>query len=354
MKIWLVLLLVFATVFAETDYYKVLGVAKNADEKDIKKAYRSLSKKFHPDKNPGDDEAAQKFIQVGEAYDVLGDPEKRQRYDRFGAEGLDSRQEQFHDPFDMFQQFFGGGGQQHRGKPKGKSSLLHLEFSLQDFYNGASNDFRIEMQNICETCSGSGSQDGKVHQCDTCKGHGRVVQTRQFGGGMQQRFETICPKCSGTGNLITHKCKKCQGNRVVRGPRIHNVHLGAGTSRNHVEILEGQGDQSPDWIAGDLQIMFKEKAEGNMGYRRIGNNLYRDEALTLKEALHGGWERQIAFLDKIENTITLSKKKGEVVVDGQVDTIKGRGMPLHDHYDEHGDLFIKYHIIYPQQIRDEL
>ncbi|KAG7915989.1 hypothetical protein KL927_003454 [Ogataea polymorpha] len=341
----------------DTTNVQVLGVSKDAGDKEIKQAYRELSKKYHPDKNPGDDSAQTRFMEIGEAYEVLMDKEKRAAYDNFGHEGLQrgGHQQQHHDPFDMFANFF-GGHQQRRGRPRGADTSTELTFTLKEFYNGLDTDFSLQMQNICDKCSGSGSQDGKTHTCSQCNGRGRVVVKRQLGPGMFQRFESPCPQCQGSGNQITHHCKKCHGQGVVRGDRKYNFHLQPGTPRNHVEVYRGESDKSPEWDAGDLRVKIVESSAGNLGYRRVGNNLYRTEILTLKEALWGGWERTIPFLDDYDNTVLLKRAPGEMVRSGEVERIRGRGMPVANSVDEYGDLFIQYTVLFPAKagIKDEL
>lgn len=343
-------------VLAGKDYYKVLGVPKDANEKDIKTAYRNLSKKFHPDKNPNDEDAHQMFIEVGEAYEVLSDEEKRSTYDRYGEEGLKNGGGNGGGGgggqgggFDPFAQFFGFGGQARQpGKPMGRNSEVSIEISLKEFYTGVSYSFDVVMQNICDKCDGSGSSDGKTHTCNVCDGSGVRILRQQVAPGMFSQFRTTCDKCSGRGQIFKHKCTKCSGNRVVREKRKFDFSIPAGTPRNHVEIFKGEGDHSPDYHSGDLLVHIKERGDHSLGYRRRFNNLYRTEAISLKEALLGGWERKLKALDSDEN-IVLKRKKGESVYNGEVEVFKGKGMPILDDGEvyEHGDLIIDYVIINP-------
>ncbi|ONH67821.1 Chaperone protein DnaJ [Cyberlindnera fabianii] len=275
LRLFALFVIFIASVFADVDYYKVLGVSRSASNKEIKSAYRNLSKKYHPDKNPGDDEAHHKFIEVGEAYDVLGDEEKKSTYDRFGSEAVKNGGNGgggHHDPFGGFDPFggmFGGGhGRQRGGKPRGRNTEVTLDVSLRDFFKGKEVDFSVMMQNVY-----------------------------------------------------------------------------------HTHVLKGEGDQSPDWIAGDLYCRFVETSKENWGYRRREQNLYRTEPLTLKEALAGGWTREIPHFD--DENVTISKKAGETVMNGHVDIIKGKGMPLKDNTDEFGDLIIEYVVINPGGVSDK-
>ncbi|GEQ72745.1 hypothetical protein JCM33374_g6433 [Metschnikowia sp. JCM 33374] len=325
-------------VAAGIDPYAVLGVARDADEKTIKSQYRQLSKQYHPDKNP-DPEAHEKFIEVGEAYGILNDAEKRHNYDQYGD--VNGPQHQG----DPFNQFFNGGhpgfgGQQQQRRGPDTQVIIHL--SLQEFYLGKDADFGVQMQNICETCTGSGSADGKRKKCSKCKGSGVFVQTVNL-GFMVQHIQSPCDQCQGSGSVIAKKCKTCGGAGAARAHRQYNVFVQPGTPKNHVHVLEGEGDQNPDWVSGNLNLRMVESQYDNWGFRRIGDNLYRTEVLTAKEATLGGWNREIAFFD--DEFIDLKREKGQVVIDGQVDVITGHGMPsMHDH-DEHGNLFIEYKVL---------
>ncbi|VEU22803.1 DEKNAAC103861 [Brettanomyces naardenensis] len=372
--ILLVLLLssILGFVLCEADYYGVLGVPKDADEKQIKAAYRSLSKQYHPDKNPGDDSAQQKFIEIGAAYEVLNDPDKRAVYDRYGEEGLKNggpggaQGGGRGDPFDIFANFFGGAGRGgprggRPGKPRGGDVDTSVEIGLRDFYNGKNLDFQADLQDVCDECDGTGSADGKMHQCPVCHGGGRVVQKRQLAPGMIQQFESPCGECRGTGKKIDHECNKCHGHGVFINRRKYDFKVPPGAERNYVEVFSGESNKSPDWTAGDLRVVVHESSAGNLGYRRVGVNLYRTEVISMKESLRGGWERYIPFLDSYEQSLKLSRPVGKIVLNGDVEVIKGKGMPFPGAEDEHGDLFVKYEVIYPggdskllKEIHDEL
>ncbi|KAG5356502.1 DnaJ-related protein [Yarrowia sp. C11] len=345
-------------VAAQADFYAVLGLKKGASDKEIKKAYRTLSKKFHPDKNPGNEEAQQTFIEIGEAYEVLSDDEKRGKYDKFGHEGLkNGGGGGGTNPFDLFAQFFGGGaGGGHRGAPKGHNTETHIDVSLKRMYKGFDMDLQVNLQGICSDCSGSGSADGVNHKCDGCDGQGVVIQVAQM-GMMIQKFQQQCPKCQGQGHLITNPCKKCGGHKVQREDRKYNVYIEPGTPRVHSYVFEEEADKSPDIVPGDLIVQVREAPTENMGYRRRQNDLFRTEALSLKEALHGGWTRKIPFLDE-ESEVVLSRKKGEATHHGHIEVIKSHGMPQMGVDDSHGDLYIQYVVVMPMgaslKIRDEL
>lgn len=339
------------------DYYAILGVGKDAGDKEIKSAYRQLSKKYHPDKNPGDEDAHHKFIEVGEAYEVLSDSEKRQIYDRHGADALKNggatggQGGGFHDPFDMFEKMFGGGRGGFggaRGKPKGQTLKVNYELGLKEYYSGVDLAFSLELNDICDSCEGTGSADRKLETCPHCKGTGIVVQIIRH-GMMQQRIQQHCPKCQGKGTIIKNPCKKCHGNKVVRKMKEFKAHVEPGFKRNHVVILQGEAEKHPDVEPGDLYIALSENAQNNLGYRRRGNHLYRTEVISLKEALQGGWSRDIDFLDQ-QKHVHISRKSGQTIQNGELEKITGFGMPIFDSPGKFGDLFIDYKIIVPEKI----
>lgn len=327
---------------AAIDPYKVLGIGKDADEKTIKSAYRRLSKQYHPDKNLAAD-AHDKFIEIGEAYEILNDPQKKKNYDQFGnPDGQGGGQGGF-DFGDMFNQFFqgGAGGGQPRRR-RGADTQVSLRLSLKDFFRGRDFGFDVEMNNICTKCTGSGSADGKRHTCTKCGGRGVITVRRQM-GPMVQQFQTHCDACGGKGSTIANMCKTCGGGGTERKVRHYDIYIPAGTERNHVHVLEGEGDQNPEWDAGNLNVVFLEDSLNNWGYRRIGDNLYRTEVLSAREAFEGDWIREIPLFD--EDTVTIKRGKGQVVIDGQVDVIKGHGMPLLNDDGEFGTLFVQYRVV---------
>ncbi|CAN6607862.1 dnaJ-related protein Scj1p [Trichomonascus vanleenenianus] len=356
---WLLALsALISCVLAGEDYYKILGIPRTATEKEIKKAYRKLSREYHPDKNPGNEEASQKFVEIAGAYEVLSDKEQRATYDRYGEEGLKhgAGGRQGPDPmknaFNMFSNFFGGqGGQFHHrsgGIRQGPNAETFLECSLYDAYNGGTIDISINLQGICDECEGTGSSDGKRHVCDECHGAGIKIIRRQLTPGMYQEMQMPCDKCHGQGQIITHPCPVCHGQKVVREDRKYHVHIEPGCDRKFDYRLEGEADQSPDWVAGDLIIHVSESRDGsNMGYRRRGANLFRNEVLSAKEALRGGWERKIPFLGASKGAVTLKRDKNKQVANGEVEIVKGRGMPIPGRDNAFGDLYITYVVILP-------
>lgn len=331
---------VLVGIAAALDPYKVLGIGKDADERTIKSAYRRLSKQYHPDKNPAP-EAHDKFIEIGQAYEILNDPQKKQNYDRFGDANGQGNQQGF-DFGNMFNQYFQGGAQQQQRRRRGGDTQVHVKISLRDFFRGYDVEFDVEMNNLCLTCSGSGSADGERHKCLKCGGLGIITVRRQM-GPMVQQFQTQCDQCGGKGSTIPHKCKLCSGSGTQRAGRHYKVYVEPGTPRHHPHVLEGEGDQNPEWEPGNLNVVFEEDSRNNWGYRRIGIHLYRTEVLSAKEASGAGWSREIATFD--DESVVLLRKKGEVVLDGHVDVLKGHGMPILNDDGEYGNLYVLYRVV---------
>ncbi|EMG50358.1 SCJ1 DnaJ-related protein SCJ1 [Candida maltosa Xu316] len=335
------------------DFYKILGVEKQATEREIKSAFRQLTLKYHPDKNPNNEKAHDKFLEIGEAYEVLSDPEKRRNYDQFGDPNGQPQNNMHFDFGDMFGNFFGHHHQQqqqHRQQRKGDTAQLSLNIQLRDFYNGKIVEFDVEMWNSCEKCDGTGSKDKERVKCDKCQGMGQYTVTHQLGPGMVQQIRMPCDKCHGQGTMISHPCGTCQGQGIVRGPRHYEIYVKPGQQRDSPHVLEGEGDRNPNWVPGDLLVILREEFDKSWGYRRIGDNLYRSESLTLNESLHGGWERKINFFDVEEPYITLKRENGVPIIDGEVEVVLGKGMPIvseHDEEERFGDLFIEYKVIVP-------
>jgi len=352
---------------AAEDYYKLLGIDKGASDRQIKKAYRSLSKKYHPDKNPGDDSAHKMFVEIAEAYDVLSDAEVRKIYDQYGHDGVKQHKQggrgpgQGNDPFDLFSRFFGGGGHFGQGQRRGPNMEVRIHVPLRDFYTGTDHEFKIEKQIICEKCEGSGSEDGQRDTCHKCNGQGMVIQKHMLAPGIFQQMQSQCDVCNGKGSTVKHKCKACDGARVVRAEEAFDLAVEKGMPKGVRVTYENEGDESPDWVAGDLIVHLVEK-EPEMGkedkqktdgtfFRRKDQSLFWREVLSLREAWMGDWTRNLTHLDG--HIVQLSRKRGEVVQPGTVEVIEGEGMPTWRHEDEgpsHGSLHVEYTVVLPDQM----
>lgn len=349
MRSLIAFLLLLFTLAVAKDYYEILGVSKDATEKEIKKAYRRLSREYHPDKNPGNKDAEKKFVEIAGAYEVLSDKDQRRTYDQFGEEGLKhgggGGGQPMKNAFDLFSHFF--GGQQFHRVNRGPDAEAFAECTLIDAYQGGTLDLAYNLQGICDECDGTGSADGEEHTCDSCKGQGMKIIRHQLAPGMVQQIQTPCNECGGKGSKISNPCSVCDGKKVIREDRNYHVHIDPGAAKKFDHRISGEADQSPDWEAGDLIIHIKESREGNMGYRRRGINLFRTEVLSAKEALRGGWTRKIAFLDEEGSELILKREKGKPVANGEVEQIKDYGMPIPGREHGFGDLFVEYVVILP-------
>ncbi|KAH6874756.1 DnaJ domain-containing protein [Thelonectria olida] len=353
------------------DYYNILGVGKQASDKELKSAYRRLSKKYHPDKNPGDDTAHDKFVEVAEAYEALSNAETRRIYDRHGHEGLKQHRNGGggggNDPFDLFSRFFGGHGHFGRGsgEPRGHNVEVRVEISLRDFYNGATTEFSWNKQHICEKCEGTGSADGKVETCGTCSGRGVRIVKQQLAPGMFQQMQMRCDACGGRGKTIKHKCSVCQGQRVEKKATSVTLKIERGAARNSRVVYENEADESPDWVAGDLIVQLNEKEPSlevdnpdrvdGIFFRRKGDDLYWTEVLSLREAWMGDWTRNLTHLDN--HVVRLGRERGQLIQPGHVETIVGEGMPKwHEdgesvyHETQFGNLYVEYTVVLPDQM----
>ena len=289
---------------AKRDYYEVLGVSKDASASELKKAYRKLAIKFHPDKNPDDKEAEEKFKELGEAYEVLSDEEKRAAYDRYGHSAFDGggfgggRGGGFHDASDIFSQvfggafggggfedIFGGGGRRRRpdGRQPGSDLRYDLEITLEEAAEGAQKELEIEKLETCDKCNGTGSKSGSgMKTCPTCKGQG--VVTRQAGIFIQQ---TECPTCHGSGQIISDPCEKCDGEgRVEEETRI-KINIPAGVDDGTRLRSTGNGDAGlRGGQPGDLYVFIHIKKHDV--FERDGNDLFCEVPVPFSIAALGG------------------------------------------------------------------
>ncbi|MDP4918289.1 MAG: molecular chaperone DnaJ [Haliea sp.] len=288
---------------SKRDYYEVLGVENAADEKDIKKAYRRVAMKYHPDRNPDDPDADDKFKEATEAYDVLMNAEKRAAYDRFGHAGVDPSMGgggfggggggSFSDIFgDVFGDIFGGGGGRGRGGPQRGSDLRYtLDISLEDAVKGATVEIKVPTLATCEECSGSGARKGSAPvNCATCAGMGQVR--------MQQGFfqvQQACPTCRGRGKMVSDPCGKCQGQGRVEKRKTLSVKVPPGVDTGDRIRLSGEGEAGPDGgPTGDLFVQMSVRQHPI--FERDGKNLYCEVPITFVAAALGG-DLEVPTLD---------------------------------------------------------
>ncbi len=347
---------------ADRDFYEVLGVSKGASPEEIKKAYRKLAVKFHPDKNPGDAAAEDKFKELGQAYEVLSDPDKRAAYDRyghaafagaggggFGGGGFGG----FHDPMDLFSQvfggafgggfeeFFGGGRRQRTGKQRGSDLRYDLEISLEEAARGSEKELEIEHHLACSTCNATGSRSGGGSRpCTTCGGRGVVA--RQAGIFIQQ---TTCPECRGTGETISDPCTDCGGEGRVQKPSRIKIRIPAGVDDGTRLRSSGNGDAGVrGGTPGDLYV-FLHVREHEV-FERDGNDLFCRMPLPFSTAALGG-ELEVPTLNGKASIKIPAGTQG-----GTLFRLRERGMPVLSG-GRKGDLHVEVQVEVPTRLNSE-
>lgn len=336
----------------ETKYYDLLGVKPDCTPDDLKKAYRKLALKYHPDKNPNEGE---KFKQISQAYEVLSDPDKKRIYDQYGEQALKEGGGGgggFHSPMDIFDMFFrssggfGGGGGMRRDR-RGKNLVHQLSVSLEDLYRGTVRQLAISKNLICHKCEGRGGKVGAVEPCDKCMGMGSRVRIERMGPGMVQHQQIMCDDCRGSGEKINAKdlCKNCQGRKTVKDRKILEVHVDAGMSDGQKIVFNNEGDQEPGREPGDVIIVLDEKEHAI--YKRSAHDLFLRMDIQLVEALCG-FQKVIKTLDGRDLVITAIP--GEVTKNGECKYIAGEGMPYYKNPMEKGRMLIQFSVVFPNEI----
>jgi DnaJ family protein A protein 1 len=341
----------------ETKFYDVLGVAPTADDNSLKKAYRKLAMKYHPDKNP---EAGDKFKEISMAYEVLSNPEKRKLYDQAGEQGIKeggSGGGGGMNPMDIFDMFFGGGGGDPFGRggsfgrqrgPRRTKNLVHqLSVSLEDMYNGTVRKLALQKNVICDGCEGIGGKPGAVQKCPNCRGTGMQVRIQQLGPGMMQQIQSMCGECHGEGERVDPKlrCKKCNGRKVNRERKILEVSVDKGMEDGQKVTFSGEGDQEPGLEPGDIIIVLDEKAHAL--FKRNGQDLIMKMDISLTEALTG-LKKAVKTLD--ERTLVIQTVRGEVIKSGDLKMVRGEGMPQYRNPFEKGRLIIQFNVVFPPSL----
>lgn len=330
----------------ETKYYDVLGVSPKATESEIKKAYRKGAIKYHPDKAGNSPEAQEKFKQLSEAYEVLSDSKKRDLYDQYGEEGLKEGGFAAHDPTDLFQAFFGGGGGR-RGPRKTDDVVFKLAVDLEDLYKGAQRKLALRRNRVCGPCKGNGTKSGRAPpKCSTCGGHGVVMQTHQVGPGFLQRVQRACPSCDGAGVKADpkDKCPNCKGQKVTEEKTLLGVYIDKGMETGQRITFAGEADEAPDLEAGDIIVVLQQRPHER--FERDGDDLRTTVRVPLVEALSGAVLR-INALDGRELRVTVPA--GRVLRPGELLVVRGEGMPHHRSPQDAGDLILRVEVDFPTQ-----
>ena len=355
---------------AKRDYYEVLGVEKSASEAEIKKAYRKLAIQYHPDKNPGDKEAEEKFKEAAEAYSVLSDKDKRARYDQFGHAGMggaagggfsDFGDFDLNDIFSSvfghgfsgfggFGGFGGGGGRSSQRKFRGSDLRVKVKLSLKDIATGVDKKFKLKKYVVCEHCHGSGAEgDGATETCPTCHGTGSVTRTQQSIFGMMQT-QTVCPQCNGEGKIIKNKCKHCSGEGIVYGDEVVEVKIPAGVGEGMQLTVNGKGNAGKrNGVPGDLLVVIEEETHAEL--LRDGDDLIYNLLLSVPTAALGGTVEIPTIDGKVKVKIESGTQPGKVL------RLRGKGLPSVNSYGYSngvGDLLVNISVYIPETLsKDE-
>ena len=351
------------------DYYEVLGVSKNATPEELKKAYRKLALQYHPDRNPGDKEAEEKFKEAAEAYDVLSNPDKKARYDQFGhaafeggggygAGGMNMNDifSQFGDIFgDLFGGGFGGrgfsgfsgfGGQQGRrhAAPRGSNLRIKVKLTLEEIEKGCEKKIKVAKYVPCKTCNGTGARNGAYETCSHCHGTGVVTEVRRTILG-QMQTQSVCPHCGGEGRTVKDKCHDCNGDGIVRSEEIITITIPAGVADGMQLSMSGKGNAGPrGGMPGDLIILVEEIPHDL--FERQDNNLYYTAYITFGQAAMGATIEIPTLTGKVKVKIDAGTPSGKVL------RLKGKGLPEVNGYSR-GDLLVSVNVWVPKNLSRE-
>ncbi|MBO7588392.1 MAG: molecular chaperone DnaJ [Bacteroidaceae bacterium] len=353
---------------AKRDYYEVLEVPKTATADEIKKAYRKKAIQYHPDKNPGDKQAEEKFKEAAEAYSVLSDPDKRAKYDQFGFDGLNGASGfggggfgggmSMDDIFSMFGDIFGSGGfsgfgsfgsrARQRGERKAQGSDIRIKVSLtlEEINTGVTKKFKLKKLVPCRHCQGTGAQGGSgAETCPDCNGTGSVLRTQQSFFGMVQT-QSVCPRCGGEGKIIKNRCPHCSGDGVVYGEEIVEVNIPAGVAEGMQLSVEGKGNAGKhNGYNGNLLIVIEEQPHSNLV--RDENDLVYNLLLSVPQATLGG----AVEIPSLDGAVKLKIEPG--TQPGKMLRLRGKGLPVINS-NQRGDMIVNVSVYIPESMsKDE-
>jgi molecular chaperone DnaJ len=348
---------------AKRDYYEILGVSKNATDEELKKAYRQMAMKYHPDRNPGDKEAEEKFKEAAEAYEVLSNKDKRSRYDQFGHAGLGgsggysgggmSMDDIFSNFGDIFSNFgFGGfgnfGGGQRGGKrvQKGTNLRVKVKLTLSEISTGVEKKIKVKKLVECGTCNGSGAQGGSAYStCTTCNGQGVVTRLSNTFLGQMQTSST-CPTCGGEGKIIKNRCPKCVGEGVVSEEEVINIKIPAGVSDGMQLVVSGRGNAARrGGMNGDLLVVIEEEQHPDLV--RDENDLLYNLFISIPDAIMGTTVEIPTLESKVKVKVDAGTQPGKIL------RLRGKGVPEVNGYGR-GDLLVRVNVWIPHSVtKDE-
>lgn len=336
-----------------TDYYEILGVAREASAEEIKKAYRKLALKYHPDKNPGDQEAERKFKEAAEAYDVLRDDDKRARYDRYGKDGLRSAGggagfSSVEDIFSVFGDIFGGpsifdeifGGARGGSRRQGENLRVEVPVTLEEAAAGVTRLLSVQRAVSCGDCDGSGAKAGtEPTPCGMCRGTGQVAQSQGFFS-----IRMACPQCSGSGVVISDPCRTCSGSGRVRRKEDVEVQIPAGIYDGNRMRVPGYGNELPGGVAGDLFVVVR--LEQHEFFKRVENDVLCEVPISFSQAALGAKVEVPTLRGKALITVPAGTQSGEIL------RLKGQGFPsLNGH--RTGDELVRVNVEVPKKLNSE-
>ena len=351
---------------AKRDYYEVLGVDKNASADEIKKAYRKLAVKYHPDKNPGDKEAEERFKEAAEAYSVLSDADKKAKYDQFGHAGVDGSAPDFSGGFgnlnDILNDLFGGGfggfggfgggfgggrgGQRQQKVYRGRDIRVRVKLTLEEIAKGVEKEISIERSVPCKDCGGKGAKNASdIKTCSACNGTGQVQRVVNTFLGQTVTYST-CQQCGGEGKVISNPCRSCGGTGLVRKRETIKVKIPAGVEAGMQMNISGEGHAAKNnGVNGDLLVVIEEQEHPNL--KREGNNLYCTKIVSLPDAILGG-EVEVPGID---GSYKIKVEPG--TQSGTVVRLRGRGLPTVNGYGGTGDLYVKIAVWIPKKLEKD-